>query len=652
MEKTLTRKTMKDLITFLIDLFSFDKEHPLLFTQFNFWAFFLIVFAGFCLLQSPWFWTKVLKRSAADPKRPNLKLTVRNGYLFIVSLFFYFKTSGLFVLLLVFSTLLGFFLGIAMDKAENNKPKAKALMITGVVINLLVLFYFKYAYFFTDIHNNIFHTDLQVVNHLAVFANHFTKTPSFDASKILLPVGISFFTFQNISYIVDVYKHKIRHASNIFDFGFYTTFFPQLVAGPIVRADQFIPQLYKPYFLSRRQFGIAVFWIINGLMKKIILSDYLAVNFVDRVFENPLLYTGFENLSALFIYSLQVYADFSGYTDIAIGVAMLMGFYLPKNFNSPYKATSPAGFWKRWHMSLSNWLKDYLYIPLGGNRNATLGSYLILGGMLIVVALMAQTVWVTLVVTTVIGLLIAVYLIFPRHRREFNTNVNNMDTMLLGGMWHGASFNFITWGGLNGVGILIYKWWKKQDPRARVVATEALFAAFLLADILWPSPAFNVGAVWTGIICFGTALRYLVVNPLCDRHQRAAAKQKIEQVWSIFLTFVFITFTRLFFRSGSNLDPAEANQVAWNTAKNMVSRIGGSWQTGIIPDIIANYAGVFIVFVIGMVIHWLPERFKRRYRLSFAMMPLWLMAIVVVAAILLVYQFITADLQPFIYFQF
>ncbi len=652
MEKTLTRKIMKDLITFLIDLFSFDKEHPLLFTQFNFWAFFLIVFAGFCLLQSPWFWTKVLKRNAADPKRPNLKLTVRNGYLFIVSLFFYFKTSGLFVLLLVFSTLLGFFLGIAMDKAEDNKPKAKALMITGVVINLLVLFYFKYAYFFTDIHNNIFHTDLQVVNHLAVFANHFTKTPSFDASKILLPVGISFFTFQNISYIVDVYKHKIRHASNIFDFGFYTTFFPQLVAGPIVRADQFIPQLYKPYFLSRRQFGIAVFWIINGLMKKIILSDYLAVNFVDRVFENPLLYTGFENLSALFIYSLQVYADFSGYTDIAIGVAMLMGFYLPKNFNSPYKATSPAGFWKRWHMSLSNWLKDYLYIPLGGNRNATLGSYLILGGMLIVVALMAQTVWVTLVVTTVIGLLIAVYLIFPRHRREFNTNVNNMDTMLLGGMWHGASFNFITWGGLNGAGILIYKWWKKQGPRARVVATEALFVAFLLADILWPSPAFNVGAVWTGIICFGTALRYLVVNPLCDRHQRAAAKQKIEQVWSIFLTFVFITFTRLFFRSGSNLDPAEANQVAWNTAKNMVSRIGGSWQTGIIPDIIANYAGVFIVFVIGMVIHWLPERFKRRYRLSFAMMPLWLMAIVVVAAILIVYQFITADLQPFIYFQF
>ena len=510
---------MRDLISFLIDLFSFDKEHPLLFTQFNFWAFFLLVFAGFCLIQ------RSCRKGRLAGK--DNKLTFRNGYLFIVSLFFYFKTSGLFVLLLVFSTFLGYYLGIWMDKQQEcDGRRRKALMITGVVINLLVLFYFKYAYFFTDIHNNIFHTDYQVVNHLAQFANHFTKTPRFDASKILLPVGISFFTFQNISYIVDVYKRKIGHAGNIFDFGFYTTFFPQLVAGPIVRADQFIPQLYKPYFLGRRQFGIAVFWIVNGLMKKIILSDYLAVNFVDRVFDNPMLFTGFENLSALFIYSLQVYADFSGYTDIAIGVAMLMGFYLPKNFNSPYKATNPAGFWKRWHMSLSNWLKDYLYIPLGGNRRATAASYIILGGMLIVVALMAQTAWVTLVVTTVIGILVAVYFIFPLHRREFRTNVNNMDTMLLGGMWHGASFNFITWGGLNGMGILVYKWWKKQGPRARVVATEALFALFLLADILWPSPALNLGAVWTGIIAVGTALRYLLVNPLCDRFKIQNSKLK------------------------------------------------------------------------------------------------------------------------------
>jgi len=639
---------MKDFATFIINLFVYDKTHPLLFTQFNFWAFFLLVFAGLCLI------VERTKRRSVTSRR-----LWRNGYLFLVSLFFYFKTSGLFVLLLVFSTFFGFFIGIRTDKLKDRmsdtdtqgnaalQVRRKAWMIGGVVVNLLVLCYFKYAYFFTDIHNNIFHSHLQVVNYLAVFANHFTATPRFDAGTIMLPVGISFFTFQNISYIVDVYKCKFRHADKVLDFGFYTTFFPQLVAGPIVRADQFIPQLYKPYFLARRQFGIAIFWIINGLMKKIILSDYLAVNFVDRVFDNPLLYTGFENLSALFIYSLQVYADFSGYTDIAIGVAMLMGFYLPKNFNSPYKATNPAGFWKRWHISLSNWLKDYLYIPLGGNRRASIASYLILGGMLIVVALMAQTAWVTLVVTSVIGILIAVYLIFPRHRKDFNTNVNNMDTMLLGGMWHGASFNFITWGGLNGLGILVYKWWKKCGPMTRVISTEIIFALILLADIIWPSPLLNLGAVWMGIMAIGTAVRYLIVGL---RHGKAI--KGLDQVWNIFMTFVFISFTRLFFRSGSNLDPAEANEVAWNTAKNMVNRIGGQWDIQVIPDVLANYSHVFWVFLVGMVIHWLPEKFKRRYRLWFATMPLWMMLIVVVVAVIVIYQFITADLQPFIYFQF
>ena len=191
---------------------------------------------------------------------------------------------------------------------------------------------------------------------------------------IPLPIGISFYTFQVISYTVDVYKGSIRPVRNLLDFGFYVSFFPQLVAGPIVRASEFIPQLYKPYHLGRRQFGIAVFWILNGLAKKIILSDYIAVNFIDRVFENPLLFSGFENLMALFGYSLQVYADFSGYTDIATGVAMLMGFYLPQNFNSPYKAPNASNFWKRWHISLSRWLQTYLYIPLGGNRNASFGT--------------------------------------------------------------------------------------------------------------------------------------------------------------------------------------------------------------------------------------------------------------------------------------
>ena len=454
---------LNDLTTFLTNLFAFDEAHPLLFTQFNFWAFFFIAYIFFTVIVS--------LRAGTNAKR-----LMRNGYLFLISLFFYYKTSGLFVLLLVFSTFLGYFLGIRLDSNISQRHR-KWLMASGVAVNLLILCYFKYAYFFTDIYNTMFDTQYVVVNYLAQFANHFTDSARFDASLILLPVGISFYTFQNISYIVDVYKGKVRHAHNILDFGFYTTFFPQLVAGPIIRADQFIPQLYKPFFLTRRQFGIAIFWIMNGLFKKLILSDYLAVSFVDRVFDNPLLYTSFENFAALLVYSLQVYADFSGYTDIAIGVAMLMGFYLPKNFNSPYKATNAAGFWKRWHTSLSNWLKDYLYIPLGGNRRGTVGTFLIPAVMLVIVCLMAKNMWINIVAASFVALLALIYLIFPRRRTNFCTNLNNFNTMLLGGMWHGASFNFITWGALNGLGILVYKNWKRWGLWVRVVVIAAVYNA-------------------------------------------------------------------------------------------------------------------------------------------------------------------------------
>lgn len=580
---------------------------------------------------------------------------MRNGYLFAVSLLFYYKTSGLFVLLLIFATFLGWMLGIRMDKLRDKGSHFhnKVLMIIGVVLNLLVLGYFKYAYFFTDIYNTVFHTNVEAINILAQWSNQFTATSRFDASVILLPVGISFYTFQNISYIVDVYKGKVRHASNILDFGFYTTFFPQLVAGPIIRADQFIPQLYKPFFLTKRQFGIALFWILNGLAKKIILADYLAVNFVDRVFDNPTLYTPFENFASLLIYSLQVYADFSGYTDIAIGVAMLMGFYLPLNFKSPYKATNPAGFWKRWHISLSNWLKDYLYIPIGGNRNATVATYLILAIVLAAIAFMAHTQWVTIAVVSVAAVLILVFILFPKHRREFNTNINNMDTMLLGGLWHGASFNFITWGGLNGLGILVYKWWKKLGPVLRIVTITALLILFFVLRLVFPSNVMNFFLYGVGFAFIGI----FVINITRIVLEKAGSRYKIQEsnvtlVWNTLLTFLFISFTRLFFRSGSNLNPAEANEVAWRTASQMVNQMGAHWNLGQVPEIIISYWNIFLIFAIGMTIHWLPERFKRRYRLFFASMPLWIHSLITVVACFILYQFVTADLQPFIYFQF
>jgi len=570
---------LENLKSFFTIVFSFDERYPLLFTQYYFWAFFAIVFAGFALVKN--------------------RVLLRNTFLFLVSVLFYYKTSGLFVLLLVFSTLFGLFIGKRIDVNEKQR-KRKFYMILGVGVNLLVLFYFKYAYFFTDLHNNLFNSDYEVVNYLAKWTNEITRNNYFDAERILLPVGISFFTFQNISYIVDVYRRRVSHVKNFFDFGFYVSFFPQMVAGPIVRAKQFIPQIYKKFFLSRRQFGIAVFWILNGLLKKIIMSDYLAVNFADRVFNNPNLFTGFENLMAVFVYSLQVYADFSGYTDIAIGVAMLMGFYLPQNFNSPYKATNPGSFWRRWHISLSTWLKDYLYIPLGGNRKG-----------------------------------------------KVRTQINLMITMLLGGLWHGASWNFMIWGGLNGVGILIYKLWRNLKKFSRTILTFLCFATFIGLEYFFPNPAFVIGSVWMGIIFFGT-----FVDNIYSWIFTAHPLKWVNRAWSIMLTFVFITFTRLFFRSGSNLDPAEANRTAWNTAKSMVTRIGGEWTEGIVPKVLYEYRVVFILYAIGLIIHWLPERWKRWYRINFALLPLWVMAIVVLAVVFLLYQFITADLQPFIYFQF
>ena len=611
---------------FFAKLFAFDESHPLLFTQFYFWAFFAIVFAVFSLIKN--------------------KILLRNTFLFFVSLFFYYKTSGLFTLILIFVTIYNFFAGKWLYSRQKEWSK-KAVIITSIVVNLGILCYFKYAYFIIDVINNLFGTNFAIFDVFAYTGNAITQSNRFNVDSILLPVGISFYIFQAISYIMDIYRKRILPVSNILDFGFYISFFPQLVAGPIVRASEFIPQLHKKYFLSRRQFGIAVFWIMNGLAKKIILSDYIAVNFIDRVFDNPLLYSGFENLAALFGYSLQVYADFSGYTDIAIGVAMLMGFYLPKNFNSPYKATNPGNFWKRWHISLSKWLQDYLYIPLGGNREATFGTYCCIFTIAAVGTLLSGSIWVAVGIALLTIIVGCTAYFYPEKREKITTNINSMNTMLLGGLWHGASWNFMIWGGLNGIGMIVYKFWRDWNVYVRTLIIFLLTA--ILGELCWlfPHPAFSVFFVWSTIIFIGTFIR--MIYNLCGGK---FAFQKLERCWAIFQTFVFITFTRLFFRSGSNLDPAEANETAWNTAKNMINQIGSQWDFEKIPQIAYEYRNVLILFVLGMLIHWLPDNFKRRYRIWFANMNIALMVVVVVLIVFILYQFITADLQKFIYFQF
>jgi len=619
---------------FLGNLFSFDQAHPLLFTQFYFWAFFALVLAMLCVFRN--------------------KILLRNACLFAVSLFFYYKTSGLFLLLLLFVVAFNYLAGLLIPRIRG-KGWRKAVLVAGIVVDLSLLFYYKYAYFVTDVANNLFGTSFVVRDWFAAAGNKITGTSAFTVDSIFLPVGISFFIFQAISYIVDVSRgagenpdgRGIAPVRNFMDFGFYLSFFPQLVAGPIVRAKEFIPQLRKPFFLSRHQFGIAIFWIINGLAKKLVLSDYLAVNFCDRVFENPLLYTGFENLTALFCYSLQVYADFSGYTDIAIGVAMLMGFYLPKNFNSPYKARSAGEFWKRWHISLSRWLQDYLYIPLGGNRKGTFGTYAIIIGIAFLASALARDWWVfgsVVVLTAVLAMLI----LFKKDwRKELIADINRMDTMLLGGLWHGASWNFMIWGGLNGLGILFFRFWKSCNPYIRTIVIGLVCTAFLLLKTAFPAPVFNLFFWWTFSIFAGAFIRMLYHA----MHLRRDFS-RLHLYWSVLTTFIFITFTRLFFRSGSNLDPAEANRVAWETAKNMVNRIGGDWDWSLVPAMAWQHRSILLVFALGMAVHWLPDRFKRRYRIVFSRLPLAVMVLAVAAAVFVICQFVTADLQSFIYFQF
>ena len=610
---------------FFSHIFGFNSESPLLFTQFYFWAFFALVYAVFALIMEVGAQSaQAIRREGDKAKGRNTRLHLRNVFLMAVSWFFYYKTSGLFLLLLLFVTLSDWLIAQRIYQAKGERRKAKVWLALSVVIDSGLLCYFKYAYFFTNVVNDLLGTEFAVFDVFAYIGNGFSESGRFMVDKIILPVGISFYLFQVMSYTIDVYRGHVKPVKNILDFAFYVSFFPQLVAGPIVRANEFIPQLYKPFRLSRRVFGLAVFWVLNGLIKKIVLSDYLAVNLIDRVFENPLLFSGFENLFALFAYSLQVYADFSGYTDIAIGIAMLMGFYLPQNFDSPYKSKNPQEFWRRWHMSLSRWLKSYLYIPLGGNRK-----------------------------------------ILGKEVKDKTTagNFNSFITMLLGGLWHGASWNFVIWGALNGAGMIVYKVWAKMTWHIRMLLMTLLMGSLWVAYALLNAPIWNLFFVWGIALWIGTFVRYLywwyerilmkrgnLLSPFASRLSPIA--NRLSTIWAVAQTFVFITFTRLFFRSGSNLDPETANQEAWETATNMVNQMGGAWNSSIIPAFLWEYRNVVILFVLGMVIHWLPTRWKRWYRVQFALLPIWLIILLAALTVIVVYQFVTADMQAFIYFQF
>lgn len=599
------------MIDNLFDILVYDEKNPMIFTRFFFWGFLAIVIALYAALYQKrkvgfivlgvlalffavasifhegnfiflfWVVFAILLVLNSIFYKTN---ALRNAFLFFVSVFFYYKTGGLFFAILLFSTFTDFWIGFGIHRAKNKLTK-KLWLALSVTLNLAVLIFFKYDYFITSTINDVSGANLEVVTHAAKWSNQLFGT-SFDLGKIIPPIGISFFTFQTISYSIDIYRNKLQPVTNIADFGFYVSFFPQLVAGPIVRAADFIPQLYKPYSLDQKGFGLAFYLILKGLTKKMLIGDYLAVNLIDRVFSNPASYSGFENLSALYGYSLQVYCDFSGYTDIAIGVALLMGFYLPKNFNSPYKALNVGDFWKRWHMSLSSWLKDYLYIPMGGNKSASSFTYIGLVVVLLFVVLLSGNLLLIPIFTVVFSLLWLLTYLVPSFKLTVSTNINLMITMLLGGLWHGPTWMFVIWGGLNGVGLVIYKFWRKISPYENL-------------------------NVW-------------YVN-----------------AWKIFLTFSFITFTRIWFRGESTQGIAE-----------LFSQITSNFGWENLPEMLTAYWKPLTIFCFGLIIHWLPDKVKCAYRDWFISRSMVSKVFIASLIIFIIYQAISAELTPFIYFQF
>lgn len=315
-------------------------------------------------------------------------------YVVAFNLYFAYRLNGGVMWLLPATACFNY--ALTQEMALREGRTRKLLLATVVVADLAVLAYFKYA---TFILNDVIGLMLRT---------------NFSLGSIVLPVGISFYTFQGISHAVDVYRRRFTMNTTLLEYFFYLTFFPLLLAGPITRAENLIPRLRRNQQASSRMVWSGLWLIMLGLVKKNMVSDYIG-QFTTWVFDAPQTFSGFENMAALLGYPVQIYFDFSGYSDMSIGAAAILGFWLPDNFRFPYRALSLTDFWRRWHISLSTWFRDYLYIPLGGNRKGTLRMY-----------------------------------------------ANNFITMLVAGLWHGASWMFVIWGALHGFGLCVHKFFSRQ----------------------------------------------------------------------------------------------------------------------------------------------------------------------------------------------
>jgi alginate O-acetyltransferase complex protein AlgI len=480
----------------------YDPKSPMIFSS----GIFLWLFTGFIIIYA------MLHRH----------MTARLLFVTCFSYYFYYKSSGFYFFLLAIVTTSDFIIARCMETTDG-KWQRKWLVVLSLAVNLGLLGYFKYTNFLGHVWSQL------------------TSYP-FKDFNIFLPVGISFFTFQSLSYTIDVYRRKIQPLHNLLDYAFYVSFFPQLVAGPIVRASDFIPQIRKPIYVSRQMLGIGFWFIICGLFKKAIISDYISINFVERIFDNPSLYSGLENLLGVYGYALQIYCDFSGYSDMAIGLALLLGFHFNINFNSPYKSASITEFWRRWHISLSSWLKDYIYISLGGNRKG-----------------------------------------------KVRQHINLLLTMFLGGLWHGASWNFVVWGMLHGVGLSLHKLWMQITHHKVGDKPKSRF--------------------WRFVCVFGT--------------------------------FNFACFCWIFFRNKEFSD-----------SMTMITRIFTDFHPELFVQLVTGYWKVFSLMAIGYVLHFLPDSLEQRCKNAFTKLPAVFYVIAIIVLVFVIIQIKSSDIQPFIYFQF
>ena len=379
---------------------------------------------------------------------------LHKSFLLAASYVFYGFWNWSYVPLLFGISLTSGLLAQRIQRSRTQRAR-KFSLILGIVICLSTLGYYKYTAF-------LFSTVLNLWAHIA-------RPPQVRIPEPLLPLGVSFFIFHAISLMMDAYRNKLRERVRLLDALLYVAFFPQLIAGPILRASNFLPQLRVRRSASAIRVNRALLLIVAGLFKKVIISNLLATRLVEQVFAAPQTFSRGDVLLAIYGYAAQIYCDFSGYTDIAIGCAMLLGYRFPRNFNAPYTASSPQDFWRRWHISLSTWLRDYLYIPLGGSRGSTWRTYL-----------------------------------------------NLMITMLLGGLWHGAAWTFVIWGALHGFYLVVHRLWSsirwtalirfRQTALWRWTSRLLLFHAVCVGWVFFRSPSFGIAfAMFRGLATPGAA---------------------------------------------------------------------------------------------------------------------------------------------------